>query len=216
VFGPGFTVRPQVPDVARLGDEMAFYPYPHSGANGWIGYSYGRDRTIVERNGAVLVDEPELGAYVPSAPPEDSAYKLTMRAERPAPNTLSTKVEYVWTFRSGHVEGEEPVALPLSAVRFAPPVDNHNTARAGVPWVVPFEVQRQPNSAAGRPRTVTVDVSYDDGATWAKATVLRYGACGFVVLNHPQGAGFVSLRAASTDTAGNTVTQTVIRAYRIA
>ncbi|GAA0926792.1 hypothetical protein GCM10009560_28950 [Nonomuraea longicatena] len=36
------------------------------------------------------------------------------------------------------------------------------------------------------------------------------------MLRHPAGDGFVSLRAKATDTSGNTVEQTVIRAYRIA
>ncbi|WP_431912608.1 hypothetical protein [Nonomuraea jabiensis] len=54
-------------------------------------------------------------------------------------------------------------------------------------------------------------MSYDDGATWAKAEVKGSQ----VVLRHPAGDGFVSLRARSGDLAGNAVEQTVIRAYRI-
>jgi hypothetical protein len=45
--------------------------------------------------------------------------------------------------------------------------------------------------------------------------VVRSGQYGVVVVKHPATAGFVSLRAASTDTAGNTVKQTIIRAYQI-
>ncbi|MFI5838260.1 hypothetical protein ACIA8K_00890 [Catenuloplanes sp. NPDC051500] len=37
-----------------------------------------------------------------------------------------------------------------------------------------------------------------------------------VTLDHPAGPGFVSLRATATDTAGNSVVQTVIHAYRTA
>ncbi|MET9251433.1 hypothetical protein [Nonomuraea sp. NPDC003709] len=54
-------------------------------------------------------------------------------------------------------------------------------------------------------------MSYDDGAIWTKAEVRGSR----VVLRHPVGDGFVSLRARSGDTAGNAVEQTVIRAYRI-
>lgn len=53
-------------------------------------------------------------------------------------------------------------------------------------------------------------MSYDDGATWVVAPVVK----GAAVVRHPQGQGFVSLRATASDTAGNTVTQTVIHAYR--
>jgi hypothetical protein len=35
-----------------------------------------------------------------------------------------------------------------------------------------------------------------------------------VVLHHPTAADFVSLRAVATDTAGNTVEETNLRAYR--
>ena len=46
--------------------------------------------------------------------------------------------------------------------------------------------------------------------------MVRSGQHGVVLLKHPAKAGFVSLRAASTDAAGNTVKQTIIRAYEIA
>ncbi|MGW0590822.1 hypothetical protein [Streptosporangium sp. NPDC002607] len=36
-----------------------------------------------------------------------------------------------------------------------------------------------------------------------------------MLLRHPAAEGLVSLRTTSTDTVGNTVEQTVIRAYRI-
>lgn len=76
---------------------------------------------------------------------------------------------------------------------------------------MPVSVHPLPGRAAGRPRDLSVEVSYDDGATWAKAEV-RHSE---VVLRHPNGDGFVSLRAKSTDLSGNAVEQTVIRAYRI-
>jgi hypothetical protein len=125
-------------------------------------------------------------------------------------------VNVAWTFRSRHVPGNTPQALPLSAVRFAPPVNRDNTAPAGTVLAIPLTVQRQPGSLAGRARTLTVEVSYDDGATWSDADVRRHGQHGVASLRHPAGAGFVSLRASSTDETGNTVSQTVIRAYRIA
>jgi hypothetical protein len=46
--------------------------------------------------------------------------------------------------------------------------------------------------------------------------VILGGQFGVAIVKHPAGNGFVSLRAKSTDTAGNTLEQTVIRAYGIA
>jgi hypothetical protein len=50
------------------------------------------------------------------------------------------------------------------------------------------------------------------GESWREARVLG----GRLVLrSHPEGDGFVSLRATVSDGQGNSVTQTVIRGYRI-
>lgn len=59
-----------------------------------------------------------------------------------------------------------------------------------------------------RPRHLTVDVSYDEGRTWQRATT--HGDR--IVLTHPEDARSVSLRASATDR-GATVEQTIIRAY---
>jgi hypothetical protein len=60
------------------------------------------------------------------------------------------------------------------------------------------------------PGRLTVQVSVDDGATWQPVPVVG----GRVRVEHPAGHGFVSLKAAAADAAGNRVEQTVIRAYR--
>jgi hypothetical protein len=79
---------------------------------------------------------------------------------------------------------------------------------------VPVVVEGQPGSAAAANRQLTVEVSYDDGATWRPVPVTRVPGGGMAVLHHPTAAGFVSLRAVATDTAGNTVEETILRAYR--
>jgi hypothetical protein len=65
-------------------------------------------------------------------------------------------------------------------------------------------------------KTLSVEVSFDDGVTWRGVPVVRFGQHAFAAVTHPAQAGFVSLRARSADTDGNSVEQTVIRAYRIA
>lgn len=62
----------------------------------------------------------------------------------------------------------------------------------------------------------TVEVSYDDGVTWAKAKVEKKGQTWNVVLDHPRKGDYVSLRASAQDRAGNSVKQTLIRAYPLA
>jgi hypothetical protein len=120
-----------------------------------------------------------------------------------------------WTFRSGHVPGTTPQRLPVSTVRFTPKLNADNAAKAGRAFTVPVTVQPQPGSAAGACRTLTVEVSYDNGRTWRKARLTGTGNNRVAHLRHPRGAGYVSLRAGATDAAGNTVRQTVLRAYRL-
>ena len=212
VFGPGFDHT--VPYQVRRGDQMVIATWLHCPGGGWTGDAYDATaRMVVERNGTVIADA--ANAFVElQVPPEDAAYKVSVVANRGAPNTLSTQVAVTWTFRSAHVAGE--AGLPVSAVRFEPRLNETNTAPAGATVGIPFWVQRVANSAAGTVRSLSVDVSYDDGATWQKATVLRGGQFGVAIVKHPAGAGFVSLRASAADSAGNTLEQTVIRAYRIA
>ena len=147
-------------------------------------------------------------------PPGAGRYRVAIDATRGTPFNLSTRNSVVWTFRSGHVDGDKRVALPLSVIRFAPKRDPHNAAPAASLFAVPVEVRPQPGSEAGRVATLAVQASFDDGRTWSKVFVMRSSSGGVTLLRHPKGSGFVSLKAAATDTEGNTVEETVIRAYR--
>jgi hypothetical protein len=217
VYGPGFPNPPAAADfwLTRTGDMLTLLPPLANDQLNWAGIVGEGTRLTLDRDGQRIVDAPAPGVRV-NVPPGEAAYRLGVEMTRGEPNLLSTKVSAVWTFRSGNVAGDKPAPLPVSAVRFRPPLDAQNTAPAGQSFAVPFEVQRHPGSAAGTVRTLTVEASYDDGATWQDVRVTRDGQCGTAFLEHPGGAGFVSLRANATDTAGNTVSQTVIRAYRIA
>jgi subtilisin family serine protease len=213
-FGPGFG---GINEVARSGDTLLLSPGMVSPAGDWAGNATNfAGRLVLEHAGRVVVDEPSTSVNVTGLPATEAPYTLRVEATRGAPNRLSTTVKGEWTFRSGTTPPGQARPLALSAVRFAPPVSDTNTAPAGRVWTIPVTVQQQPGSAAGKPRTLTVEVSYDDGTTWTGAPVTGSAQNGVVTLKHPARTGYVSLRAASTDTAGNTVKQTIIRAYEIA
>jgi hypothetical protein len=81
-----------------------------------------------------------------------------------------------------------------------------------VPFIIPVSLQRNGTGATERPRTLKVEVSYDEGKTWKRAdTILNLVA----VVHHPAGAESVSLRATATDRSGGKVTETVLRAYKL-
>jgi hypothetical protein len=100
----------------------------------------------------------------------------------------------------------------LLVVRAVGRVDDQGRAPAGCFFPLKLVVQRQPGAPAVPLAPVRVEVSFDDGATWRVAP----GGTDQVVVHHPAAAGFVSLRITARDIRGNSVVQTVIRAYQTA
>lgn len=216
VFSPSL-LDPVVPFeyLTRTGDTMAVAVPTHSDGEHRAGYSaFESARVTVFRNGVKVGEEAAASAEI-AVPAAAGRYRVEQDMTRGAPSVLSTRVSSAWTFNSRHVAGEEPKRLPISVVRFSPELSQENTAPAGRAFVIPVVVQPQPDSAAARPVTLTVKVSYDDGRTWTPAPVTKVNGKWQVKVQHPDQAGFVSLRASSRDAAGNTVEHTVIRAYQI-
>lgn len=56
-------------------------------------------------------------------------------------------------------------------------------------------------------------VSYDDGTTWHHATLKHIGDDWKTVLHAPAGSGYVTLRTSAHDDQGNSVTQSITRAF---
>jgi subtilisin family serine protease len=216
VSGPGFDLATRGPEAFRTGDTLVFNSQPH-GSAGWAGWRTTQERTVITRDGTVLTDVPTTVAVVTGQPPREATYTVRVEsADTDGTWALSTSVTCEWTFRSAAPPTDRTTVLPLSAVRFTPAVDDTNTAPAGRPFLLPVQVQRQPDSAAAPVRSLTVDVSYDDGKTWRSAPVVRVGDQWRAALRHPAAPGFVSVRGRAVDATGNTNTVTVLRAYRIA
>lgn len=198
--------------ASRFGDQLVLIPRLFSDTAGRDLASLLTEANLaVYRDGELIHQGPELFAEL-DVPPAEASYRMEAEATRADWYPLSTQASLAWTFRSGHVDEATEVPLPVSVVRFDVRLDQHNTAPAGRAYPVPVQVVPQPGSAAAAVTDLTVEVSYDDGQTWQEVPV-RGGR--LVVLHHPDGDGFVSLRASATDADGNTVEQTVIRAYRI-
>ncbi|MBT0769872.1 S8 family serine peptidase [Kineosporia sp. J2-2] len=151
----------------------------------------------------------ELDTDHPSfpVPTAATAYRLEMSTTRTAPFRLSTTVGAVWTFTSQHGDTE----LPLSTVRFSPALDSRNAAPAGR-FSIPVTVVHASGTPANQ--TLTAQFSTDDGTTWKNTTVSGSGDRSTLQVTNPA-SGFVSLRAVATDASGDTVTQTVLRAYSV-
>ncbi|GAA3714297.1 S8 family serine peptidase [Nonomuraea antimicrobica] len=153
--------------------------------------------------------------FTADLPAEPGAYTLSATADRQvAYSTLSTKVESTWTFRSAGTTARE--SLPLAAVRYAPEgLDAYNRAKPGSSTRLPIWIERNPCAPAAGVRSIRLQMSVDDGTTWQNVPVRAKRDGWTAQVTNPRTAGFVSLRATSTDTAGNTVDQTIHRAYAV-
>jgi hypothetical protein len=172
--------------------------------------------TTLSRDGASLGTSPAAGSGAFTIPDSPGTYTLEATGARAVPwSVVGTSADVVWTF---HEPGAAaPVApLPLLVVRASGEVDAQSRAEAGAPFRLDLLVQRQPGAPPGQVVALGVQVSYDDGATWTTAPTERDGDRGHAVLHDPASAGFASLRISARDAAGDSVTQTVIRAYQIA
>jgi len=145
-------------------------------------------------------------------PAEAATYRLVAEAHRTSDGwPLATTVSAEWTFSSSATD--DGAALPLLTARFDVDVNPRNQAPGNRKFSFPMYLERQDGVASIT--TAGVDVSYDDGRTWQAATVRATGDHWTVSVRHP-GTGYVTLRANATDADGNTVRQTVVRAYQIA
>ncbi|MFC5824190.1 S8 family peptidase [Nonomuraea insulae] len=221
VIGPSFLL----PGGVRTGDKLAFSAVGlfADGQPGRSGFDTAATGTAtLVRDGQTLataalancaVYEPggcELRADLPAG---SGSYTLTASMRRPA--TLSTEVNTAWTFSSATTAKEQP--LPLMAVRYNPHgLDDSNRAKPGSVTRLPLWVERNPGAAKAEAKAIRLEMSADDGRSWRSVPVTRTGSGWTAAVPNPRVAGFVSLRAVVTDTAGNGVTQTIIRAYAVA
>ncbi len=170
---------------------------------------YDKATTRLYRNGKLIGSntDPLTGKSftVPAGP---ARYRLTTTVTRSGMSKVSTKVTADWTFFSAHVSGTRAVQLPASAVRFTPALATDSTAKAGARTVVPVSVQ---GAAAGRQLNVMkVWASFDAGKHWKRLTVAR----GKAVVTNPRAGRAVSFKAVATDRKGNTLSETILNAYR--
>jgi subtilisin family serine protease len=216
-LGPAFGVPSQGWAVGRAGDQLAVavpllsgsdpaqYTAPPAAETG---------TTTLSRDGVELGSSPApcLGA-VPM-PPGAGRYTLRCTAARVVPwSVLATAADVSWTFTD---PGAAAPATPgLFVLRARGQVDDMDRAPAVAAYPLALTVQRLPGAAASRLTALRVEMSTDDGASW-RAVPTGYGAGGGVAVLRQPAAGFVSLRITAADAAGDTVTQTALRAYQVA
>ncbi|MEU4256431.1 serine protease [Streptomyces fradiae] len=227
VFGPSLNGRP---GAERDGDKLLMDVPMLADGDGHApsSPSYDTAFTTLTRDGVRIgTHSGTPGQAEFTVPPSRAAYRLTSTVSRRGATGATTRATASWTFTSeastartaGKTRGHTPLKttgtstpgrspLPLSTVRFSPPLDATGTATADTPVRVPVTVEGA--AANGRVRSLKVSVSTDGGASWTRLPVED----GAVTIHNPRAGTGVSLRAELTDTAGNTLEQTLVDAYR--
>ncbi|MEV0825935.1 S8 family peptidase [Nonomuraea rubra] len=152
--------------------------------------------------------------YLPSGSgtlvPERASYRIEYDVVNESEwAKLSARTRGVWTFASERGDA----VVPMLVASFDAPVDLTNRAgsrRLGV------TLRHQEGAQQSAIERVSLEVSYDDGASWkpARLRAARDDRAYETTLDRAR-SGFVSLRLNASDVNGNTLTQEVIRAYAL-
>jgi hypothetical protein len=189
---------------------------------GGIGTSGGAKAAQGDSAAAVLYRNGRKTAEADSAwtdfevPSGAADYRLDLTTSRESQEwAYGTGTETSWSFRSG--SAGTATVLPLLQLDYDVPVDAYNAVRSGRTHTVGLSVRAQDALAAPRGVSVQVEASYDDGGSWSRAEVKDRGHNVFeaAVKKPPRvrGDAYVTLRVTARDAAGNSVRQTVQRAY---
>ncbi|MFF1833502.1 S8 family serine peptidase [Streptomyces sp. NPDC058231] len=236
----GAVVRPSIPRGGHLpsvrnGDTLSVYvpEFSDSGSGHWSfaeadafgggGVGTGARTSeandtataVLYRNGKRIAESDE-GAWGNFEVPAGKAdYRLDLATARTSADWhFGTGTRTSWTFRSD--TAASTALLPLLQIDYTAPVDARNAVGPRRRHSIGLNVRMQDGMAAPRGVTLKVETSYDDGRTWTAATTARQGSGFTATVERParvHGDTYVTLRVTAKDTAGNTVRQTVDRAY---
>lgn len=219
-FGP--VLRPRMGPLdsqpIRYLDQM-YVPVPgwgdsgsgHVGTTGGGNFAVRNRATLYQGDTELLWGNAEFLPVNGGLPAERLPYRVVVdndRADWAGPYSTHTLTEWDFTSAASGPDAVEP--LPLIQLDYG--VDTDTAGRAKRTDRLTVTPSHLPGIEArvGRP---TVEVSYDDGATWHRLDLTRDRAAWSARLAAPRGATYVSLRTGVEDSAGNSVTQTLTRAF---
>ncbi|MGI5487865.1 S8 family peptidase [Microtetraspora malaysiensis] len=212
-------------------------------ASAWAGgkdelhlYRNGQEVPLEEKIGALWIVQIKLPTF--TLPPEEAEYRLTDKFHTPqSGQRFATDVETAWTFRSKRPEsGMKDLTDGLCAGWLVAPslAPCAPVRRLNLSYDLDLDLDNQ--VTAGRARRITVtgyngsfgqpdakltrlqlSATFDGGAHWVPVPMSATGDHTFAgTITHPpltQTDGTVGLRAQATDKEGNTIEQTIPKAY---
>ncbi|MGW0630956.1 S8 family peptidase [Streptomyces sp. NPDC002758] len=180
-----------------------------------------QSRTSIYQGDTLLAQAPTYWTSVVGLKPERLPYRIVSENSRGTwASPYSTSTRTVWDFTSAAGSPWDMEPLPLVQLDYDVDTDfsgkaHHDaefTVKPAMPGEWPTAYADQPPAAF---KDVTLQLSYDDGATWHRASLTRTsdGRGWRTELDAPKGAKFVTLRAGARDADGNAVEQTITRAF---
>ncbi|MET8518001.1 S8 family serine peptidase [Streptomyces sp. NPDC005077] len=196
----------------RYGDAV-FVRVPGWGSGaGQVGYAYGnfdvKDWVGLYQGDHLLTWGNAEKALAFGLAPERLPYRVVVDNDRGGwANPYSTHTLTEWNFTSAAAEAE-----PLPLIQLDYGVDTDETGRADRNAQLTLTASQLSGitAAVGKP---SLEISYDDGATWQPSELNQQGDGWQTTLNAPGSAGFASLKVTARDTDGNSVSQTITRAF---
>ncbi|MFB7514691.1 S8 family serine peptidase [Streptomyces sp. NPDC056144] len=185
--------------------------YAQPGSFGDIGsVSLFRDGELLGRNAW------PFGAF--EVPADEGTYTLEQNTMKIGSRVWarSTSVNSVWKFTSKLDETVYSQGIPILFPRYDLPEDGLKTLAATDGQKIGLTATGHAGYTPAALTSATLAYSYDGGATWTEAQVSHQGGGWTATVNHAGATGRqVTLRAELTDAHGNSVTQTVVRAYDV-
>ncbi|MFJ7986646.1 S8 family serine peptidase [Streptomyces sp. NPDC096351] len=203
----------------RQGDLIGFSAAPwgdgtHHGEAGSFG-DIGNVR--LSRDGEVLGESGwPFGAF--PVPAEEGRYSLEQNVMKIGSRVWarSTSVKSVWEFTSKLDASVYSQGIPILFPRYDLPEDGLKTLAATDGQHIGLTATGHAGYTPAALTSATLSYSYDGGTTWTEAQVSQQGGHWTATVNHAGATGKqVTLRTELTDAHGNSVTQTVVRAYDV-
>ncbi|MFE5044896.1 S8 family serine peptidase [Streptomyces sp. NPDC056637] len=151
-------------------------------------------------------------------PADDASYDLTLNTFKQSFGAWnrSTQTRTTWSFRSHLYENVYSQGIPLLFPHYALPQDDLKTLPATDGQRITLTASGHAGYTPGKLTSAELSYSYDGGTTWTEAKTAERDGKWSATVNHAGASGKqVTLKAQLTDANGNSVEQTVTRAYDV-
>ncbi|MFF7815286.1 S8 family serine peptidase [Streptomyces sp. NPDC007945] len=180
--------------------------------------SFGDLGNLRLRRDGELIDETAWPFGVFEVPAEQGTYELEQNTAKLGNRNWarSTSVRTIWKFTSRLDETVYSQGIPILFPRYDLPEDGLKTLAATDGQKIRLTATGHAGYQPAALTSATLSYSYDGGTTWTEAPVSQQDGTWTATVDHAGATGRpVTLRTELTDARGNSVTQTVVRAYDV-